>query len=86
MDAAVRVDVRALLQPGRCQAGEGGRAPERGGPASLPGVAFRWYKDGALLMPGSKYRTLSEPHSGLQVLEIRAATKGDLGHYECEVR
>ncbi|XP_073077345.1 obscurin isoform X20 [Manis javanica] len=50
-----------------------------------PHPQIRWYKDGALLMPGSKYRTLSEPHSGLQVLEIRAATKGDLGHYECEL-
>ncbi|XP_057346837.1 obscurin isoform X19 [Manis pentadactyla] len=50
-----------------------------------PHPQIRWYKDGALLTLGSKYRTLSEPHGGLQVLEIRAATKGDLGHYECEL-
>lgn len=49
-------------------------------------VDFRWYKDGALLTPGGRYRTLSEPRSGLQVLEIRAASKEDLGCYECEVR
>lgn len=49
-------------------------------------VGFRWYKDGALLTPGGKYRTLSEPRSGLLVLEIQAASKEDLGHYECEVR
>ncbi|KAK2492721.1 hypothetical protein MC885_013414, partial [Smutsia gigantea] len=50
-----------------------------------PYPQIRWYKDGALLTPGSKYRMLSEPHGGLLVLEIRAATKGDLGHYECEL-
>ena len=51
-----------------------------------PGFGCRWYKDGALLTPSSKYRTLSEPRSGLLVLEILAASKEDLGHYECEVR
>lgn len=29
---------------------------------------------------------LSEPRSGMLVLEIRAAGVQDLGHYECEVR
>lgn len=53
---------------------------------TTPGVGFRWYKDGALLTPGGKYQTLSEPRSGLLVLEIRAAGKEDLGLYECEVR
>lgn len=51
-----------------------------------PGVGSRWYKDGALLTAGSKYRMLSEPRSGLLVLVVRAAGKEDLGHYECEVR
>ncbi|XP_045855646.1 obscurin [Meles meles] len=50
-----------------------------------PHPQIRWYKDGALLMPSSKYRTLSEPRSGLLVLEILAASKDDLGHYECEL-
>nr|XP_019585378.1 PREDICTED: obscurin [Rhinolophus sinicus] len=50
-----------------------------------PHPQIRWYKDGALLTPGGRYRTLSEPHSGLQVLEIRAASKEDLGCYECEL-
>ncbi|EPY89677.1 hypothetical protein CB1_000086001 [Camelus ferus] len=45
----------------------------------------RWYKDGALLTPGGKYRVLSEPRSGLLVLEVRAASKEDLGFYECEL-
>lgn len=49
-------------------------------------VDSRWYKDGALLTPGSKFQTLSEPRSGLLVLVIRAAGKEDLGLYECEVR
>uniref|UniRef100_A0A671FYC7 Obscurin n=1 Tax=Rhinolophus ferrumequinum TaxID=59479 RepID=A0A671FYC7_RHIFE len=51
-----------------------------------PYPQIRWYKDGALLTPGGKYRTLSESRSGLLVLEIRAASKEDLGYYECEVR
>lgn len=46
----------------------------------------RWYKDGALLTLGNKYRMLNEPRSGVLVLVIRAASKEDLGHYECEVR
>ncbi|XP_045659965.1 obscurin isoform X26 [Ursus americanus] len=50
-----------------------------------PHPQIRWYKDGALLTPSSKYRTLSEPRSGLLVLEILAASKDDLGHYECEL-
>ncbi|XP_038412356.1 obscurin isoform X20 [Canis lupus familiaris] len=50
-----------------------------------PHPQIRWYKDGALLTPSSKYRTLSEPRSGLLVLEILAASKEDLGHYECEL-
>ncbi|KAM4861683.1 obscurin [Thomomys bottae] len=50
-----------------------------------PYPEIRWYKDGVLLTPGSKYRMLSEPHSGVLVLVIRAATKEDLGHYECEL-
>nr|KAF6349259.1 hypothetical protein mMyoMyo1_011803 [Myotis myotis] len=50
-----------------------------------PHPQIRWYKDGALLTPGGKYRTLSEPRSGLLVLEIREASKEDLGHYECEL-
>lgn len=49
-------------------------------------IGFRWYRDGALLTPGGKYRTLSDPRSGLLVLEIRAVCKEDLGYYECEVR
>lgn len=57
-----------------------------GRPSSPPGVGCRWYKDGALITPSSKYRTLSEPRSGLLVLEILTASKDDLGHYECEVR
>ncbi|XP_012590396.1 PREDICTED: obscurin-like, partial [Condylura cristata] len=44
-----------------------------------------WYKDGALLAPGGKYRALSEARTGRLVLEIRAASKQDLGHYECEL-
>lgn len=55
-------------------------------PLTTGAVGFRWYKDGALLTPGDKYRTLSEPRSGLLVLEIRDTSKEDLGHYECEVR
>ncbi|XP_066122285.1 obscurin isoform X2 [Saccopteryx bilineata] len=51
----------------------------------VPHPQIRWYKDGALLTPGGKYRTLSEPHSGRLVLEIRKAGKEDLGHYECEL-
>ncbi|XP_048212692.1 obscurin isoform X13 [Perognathus longimembris pacificus] len=50
-----------------------------------PYPQIRWYKDGALLTTGSKYRMLSEPHSGVLVLVIRTATKEDLGHYECEL-
>ncbi|XP_032190988.1 obscurin isoform X25 [Mustela erminea] len=50
-----------------------------------PHPQIRWFKDGALLTPSSKYRTLSEPRSGLLVLEILAASKDDLGHYECEL-
>ncbi|XP_032951653.1 obscurin isoform X4 [Rhinolophus ferrumequinum] len=50
-----------------------------------PYPQIRWYKDGALLTPGGKYRTLSESRSGLLVLEIRAASKEDLGYYECEL-
>ena len=34
---------------------------------------------------GNKYRMLNEPRSGVLVLVIRAASKEDLGHYECEV-
>lgn len=56
-----------------------------GGSASHCRVGHRWYKDGALLTPSGKYRTLNEPRSGLLVLEILAANKEDLGHYECEV-
>ncbi|XP_016066117.1 PREDICTED: obscurin-like [Miniopterus natalensis] len=51
----------------------------------VPHPQIRWYKNGALLTPGGKYRTLSEPRSGLLVLEIREASKEDLGHYECEL-
>eukprot|EP00069_Balaena_mysticetus_P009489 bmy_20265T0 len=51
----------------------------------VPHPQIRWYKDGALLTPGGKYQTLSEPRSGLLVLEIRAAGKEDLGLYECEL-
>uniref|UniRef100_A0A673TV90 Obscurin n=1 Tax=Suricata suricatta TaxID=37032 RepID=A0A673TV90_SURSU len=55
-----------------------------------PHPQIRWMgwggPDGALLTPSGKYRTLSEPRSGLLVLEILAASKDDLGHYECEVR
>lgn len=29
---------------------------------------------------------LNEPRSGVLVLVIQAASKEDLGHYECEVR
>ncbi|XP_078308594.1 obscurin isoform X39 [Panthera onca] len=50
-----------------------------------PHPQIRWYKDGALLTPSGKYRTLNEPRSGLLVLEILAANKEDLGHYECEL-
>ncbi|XP_033053402.1 obscurin isoform X40 [Trachypithecus francoisi] len=50
-----------------------------------PYPQIRWYKDGALLTPGSKFQTLSEPCSGLLVLVIRAAGKEDLGLYECEL-
>ncbi|XP_070426092.1 obscurin isoform X23 [Equus przewalskii] len=50
-----------------------------------PHPQIRWYKDGALLTPGGKYRPLSDARSGLLVLEIRAASKEDLGHYECEL-
>uniref|UniRef100_A0A4W2HDN4 Obscurin n=1 Tax=Bos indicus x Bos taurus TaxID=30522 RepID=A0A4W2HDN4_BOBOX len=50
-----------------------------------PYPQIRWYKDGALLTPGGKYQTLSEPRSGLLVLEIRAAGTEDLGIYECEL-
>ncbi|XP_049564272.1 obscurin isoform X2 [Orcinus orca] len=51
----------------------------------VPHPQIRWYKDGALLTPGGKYQSLSEPRSGLLVLEIRAAGKEDLGLYECEL-
>uniref|UniRef100_A0A673TIF7 Obscurin n=1 Tax=Suricata suricatta TaxID=37032 RepID=A0A673TIF7_SURSU len=54
-----------------------------------PHPQIRWMgwggPDGALLTPSGKYRTLSEPRSGLLVLEILAASKDDLGHYECEL-
>ncbi|XP_063470056.1 obscurin isoform X4 [Symphalangus syndactylus] len=50
-----------------------------------PYPQIRWYKDGALLTPGSKFQTLSEPRSGLLVLVIRVAGKEDLGLYECEL-
>ncbi|XP_040097221.1 obscurin isoform X4 [Oryx dammah] len=50
-----------------------------------PYPQIRWYKDGALLTPGGRYQTLSEPRSGLLVLEIRAAGMEDLGIYECEL-
>ncbi|XP_044772968.1 obscurin [Neomonachus schauinslandi] len=50
-----------------------------------PHPQIRWYKDGALITPSSKYRTLSEPRSGLLVLEILTASKDDLGRYECEL-
>lgn len=53
---------------------------------TIPGIGFRWYKDGTLLTSGGKYQILSEPRSGLLVLEIQAADKEDLGLYECEVR
>lgn len=46
----------------------------------------RWYKDGALLTLGNRYRMVNEPRSGMLVLVIQAASKEDLGHYECEVR
>lgn len=72
-----------MLQGGRV---EGLEWKKVGRLFSLPGIGFRWFKDGALLTPSSKYRTLSEPRSGLLVLEILAASKDDLGHYECEVR
>uniref|UniRef100_G3TNU4 Uncharacterized protein n=1 Tax=Loxodonta africana TaxID=9785 RepID=G3TNU4_LOXAF len=50
-----------------------------------PYPQIRWYKDGALLTPGSKYQMFSEPRSGMLVLEIRAASQGNLGYYECEL-
>ncbi|XP_073912202.1 obscurin isoform X22 [Castor canadensis] len=50
-----------------------------------PYPQIRWYKDGTLLTSGSKYRMLSEPRSGVLVLVIRAGSKEDLGHYECEL-
>eukprot|EP00074_Homo_sapiens_P083403 XP_016857962.1 obscurin isoform X37 [Homo sapiens] len=50
-----------------------------------PYPQIRWYKDGALLTTGNKFQTLSEPRSGLLVLVIRAASKEDLGLYECEL-
>ncbi|XP_047393930.1 obscurin [Sciurus carolinensis] len=50
-----------------------------------PHPQIRWYKDGALLTAGGKYRMLSEPRSGLLVLVVSAAGKEDLGHYECEL-
>uniref|UniRef100_A0A452G6J3 non-specific serine/threonine protein kinase n=1 Tax=Capra hircus TaxID=9925 RepID=A0A452G6J3_CAPHI len=50
-----------------------------------PYPQIRWYKDGVLLTPGGRYQTLSEPRSGLLVLEIRAAGTEDLGTYECEL-
>uniref|UniRef100_A0A8C6FVI4 Obscurin n=1 Tax=Moschus moschiferus TaxID=68415 RepID=A0A8C6FVI4_MOSMO len=50
-----------------------------------PYPQIRWYKDGALLTPGGRYQILSEPRSGLLVLEIRAAGTEDLGIYECEL-
>lgn len=52
----------------------------------VPLRGSRWYKDGTLLTSGSKYRMLSEPRSGVLVLVIRAGSKEDLGHYECEVK
>ncbi|XP_023563514.1 obscurin isoform X3 [Octodon degus] len=50
-----------------------------------PYPQIRWYRDGALLSPGSKYGMLSEPRSGMLLLVIRAAGREDLGHYECEL-
>uniref|UniRef100_A0A8C0WIZ1 Uncharacterized protein n=1 Tax=Castor canadensis TaxID=51338 RepID=A0A8C0WIZ1_CASCN len=50
-----------------------------------PYPQIRWYKDGTLLTSGSKYRMLSVPRSGVLVLVIRAGSKEDLGHYECEL-
>uniref|UniRef100_A0A480QS83 Obscurin isoform IC n=1 Tax=Sus scrofa TaxID=9823 RepID=A0A480QS83_PIG len=50
-----------------------------------PYPRIRWYKDGTLLTSGGKYQILSEPRSGLLVLEIQAAGKEDLGLYECEL-
>nr|XP_042140006.1 obscurin isoform X4 [Peromyscus maniculatus bairdii] len=50
-----------------------------------PYPQIRWYKDGALLTLGNKYRMLNEPRSGVLVLVIQAASKEDLGHYECEL-
>uniref|UniRef100_A0A5F4WHS1 non-specific serine/threonine protein kinase n=1 Tax=Callithrix jacchus TaxID=9483 RepID=A0A5F4WHS1_CALJA len=50
-----------------------------------PHPQIRWYKDGAQLTPGSKIQILSDPRSGLLVLVIRAASKEDLGLYECEL-
>ncbi|XP_036095522.1 obscurin isoform X2 [Molossus molossus] len=50
-----------------------------------PHPQIRWYKNGALLTPGNKYQTLSEPCSGLLMLEIRETSKEDLGYYECEL-
>nr|KAF6481336.1 hypothetical protein HJG59_013447 [Molossus molossus] len=53
---------------------------------SDPGLGSHWwYKNGALLTPGNKYQTLSEPCSGLLMLEIRETSKEDLGYYECEL-
>ncbi|XP_071075350.1 obscurin isoform X4 [Desmodus rotundus] len=51
----------------------------------VPHPQIRWYKDGALLSPGSKYRILSEPRSGLIKLKIQEASKEDVGYYECEL-
>ncbi|XP_076994026.1 obscurin-like isoform X3 [Tamandua tetradactyla] len=50
-----------------------------------PYPQIRWYKNGVLLSAGSKYQMLSEPRSGMLVLVVRAASKEDLGHYECEL-
>ncbi|KAL1780292.1 obscurin, partial [Sigmodon hispidus] len=50
-----------------------------------PYPQIRWYKDGALLTLSNKYQMLNEPRSGMLVLVIRAASKEDLGHYECEL-
>ncbi|CAO2643307.1 Obscn [Lemmus lemmus] len=50
-----------------------------------PYPQIRWYKNGALLTLGNKYRMLNEPRSGVLVLVIREASKEDLGHYECEL-
>uniref|UniRef100_A0A8C5LEG3 Obscurin n=1 Tax=Jaculus jaculus TaxID=51337 RepID=A0A8C5LEG3_JACJA len=50
-----------------------------------PYPQIRWYKDGTPLTPGSKYGMLSEARSGMLVLVVRAASKEDLGYYECEL-